>query len=90
MKSGEADTIAASIDLSVLRGLDDQEIQDAVEELNRSTAAIEKQTKSLRLQQNAMSTLVRKNVGNDEARSRADRSQQRKWNMEKGQISAAV
>jgi hypothetical protein len=90
VKSGEADTLVASQDLSRIRGLNDQEIQDAIEELKRSTAAIEKQNETLRLQQNAMSTLVKKNARAGEARSHKDKSQQRKWNTEKGNIASAV
>lgn len=90
VKSGEADTIAATQDLSVLRNFSDKEIEEAVEELKRSTAVIEKQTEVLRLQQNAMSTLVKNNTRNNQARSQTERTQQRKWNVEKGHISAAV
>ena len=73
-----------------MRSLDDKEIQTAVEELKRSTAAIEKQTEALRLQQNAMRTLVKNNARNDQARAQSDENQQRKWDSEKGQISAVV
>lgn len=89
-KSGEASTLAASQDLSTIRGLNDQEIQDAIEELKRSTAAIEKQSEALKLQQNAMNTLVKSNTRAGEARFHTDISQQRKWNVEKGHILSAV
>jgi multidrug resistance efflux pump len=90
VKTGEANTLAATHNLSTIRGLDDREIQAAVEELKRSTAAIEKQTDALRAQQSALNTFVKSNAQNSQVRSQADKSQQRKWNVEKGQISAAV
>jgi hypothetical protein len=79
-----------SQDLPTIRGLNDQEIQDAIEELKRSTAAIEKQTEALLLQRNAMNTLVKNNTRAGEARSHMDKSQLRKWNVEKGHIVSAV
>lgn len=90
LKSGEANTLAASQDLSTVRDLNDQEVQDAIEELKRSTTAIEKQTEALKLQQNAMSTFVKSNTRAGEARSHTNKSQQRKWNVEKGHIVSAV
>ena len=73
-----------------MEGLNDQEVQDAIEELKRSTAAIEKQSEALRLQQNAMSALVKNDRRTSQARSHADKEQIRKWEMEKGHISSAV
>jgi len=90
VKSGEADKLAAVHDLSAVQGLDDQEILDAIEELKRSTAAIEEQTKTLKMQQVAMSVLVKGNTRSGQTRAQAERNQTRKWNVEKGQISAAV
>jgi hypothetical protein len=73
-----------------MEGLNDQEIQDAIEELKRSTSAIEKQSEALRLQQNAMSALVKNDKRTSQTRSRADEGQIRKWDVEKGHISGAV
>jgi hypothetical protein len=89
-KSGEADILAASQDLSTIQGVNDQDIQNAIEELRRSTAAIEKQTETLKLQYNAMSTLVKSNTRAGEARSHTNKTQQRKWNVEKNHIVSAV
>ena len=89
LKTGEAETLAAQ-DLSLVESLNDREIQDAIEELKQSTAAIEKQTEALRLQQNAMSTLVKNEKRASQARSHADKEQLRKWDVEKGHISGAV
>lgn len=90
VRNDEADAIAAAHDLSAIRGLDDDEIRDAVEEFKRSTTAIEKQTEFLKLQHHAMGTLMKNKTRNDQARAQFEKSQQRKWNTEKGQISASV
>jgi hypothetical protein len=82
--------LAASQDLTQTRGFSDQEIQDAIEELKRSTAAIEKESAALRLQQTALSTLMKNNTRAAEARAYTEKSQQQKWNMEKAHISSAV
>ncbi|PSS28396.1 hypothetical protein M430DRAFT_47402 [Amorphotheca resinae ATCC 22711] len=90
VKSGEADAFAASQDLSAIRGLNDQDMQQAIEELQRSTAAIEKQSETLRLQQNAMKMLINSSAQVEQARSQTNKSQQRKWDMERGHIITAV
>lgn len=88
-KSGEYDVLAAQ-DLSLVQGLNDYEIQNAIEELKRSTAAIEKQSEALKLQQNAMNTLVKNNKRISQARAQTDKSQLRKWDVEKGQLNATI
>ncbi|KAH7348726.1 hypothetical protein BKA65DRAFT_266279 [Rhexocercosporidium sp. MPI-PUGE-AT-0058] len=88
-RSGEAERLAAQ-DLSLVRGLNDQEIQTAIEELKRSTAAIERQSEALRLQQNAMNALVKTEKRTSQARSHTERDQLRKWDVEKGHITAAI
>jgi len=88
-KSGKADALAAQ-DLSAVPGLNDQDIQVAIEELKRSTVAIEKQTESLKLQQNALSMLVKGNERLHQGQSQANKNQQRKWDVERGNISASV
>jgi hypothetical protein len=76
--------------MSTVVGIDEQEIHNAIEELKRSTAAIEKQTETLKLQQKALSTLVKSNAKAIEARSGTNRDQQRKWEVEKMHILSAV
>jgi hypothetical protein len=88
-KTGEADALAAQ-DLSLIQGLNEQEIQTAIEELKRSTAAIEKQSEVLRLQQNAMNALVKNGKKAVQGRSHAENAQVRKWDVEKGHINSAV
>ena len=88
-KSGEADRLAAQ-DLSSIQGLNDAEIRDAIEELKRSTAAIEKQSEALRAQQNAMSALVKSDQRTSQSRAQTNNSQLKKWNAEKGHVGKAV
>lgn len=89
VKNGEIDALAAQ-DLSMVQGLNDYEIENAIEELRRSTSAIEKQTEALKLQQNALASLVKNNKRTSQARTNTEKGQIRKWDVEKGQISAAI
>ena len=88
-KNGQIEILATQ-DLSLVQGLNDQELQNAVEELKRSTTAIEKQTEALKLQQNAMASLVKINKRTNQARAHTEKGQVRKWDVERGQINAAV
>lgn len=88
-KTGEFERLAAQ-DLSAVHGQNDSEIRDAIEELKRSTAAIEKQSEALKLQQNAMGTLVKNNQRNSQARSLSSDTQVKKWNVERDRVSRAV
>ena len=89
VKSGEADRLAAQ-DLSMVEGLNDREIRDAIEELKRSTASIEKQTEALKLQQNAMSALVKNEQRTSQARAYSDQAQLRRWETERSQVGQQV
>lgn len=77
-------------DLSLVYPHDDSELKSAIEELQRSTAAIQKQSETLRIQQDAMKSLVKSNRSVSEARARADDLQQRKWASEREQLSTEV
>ena len=90
VRNGDVEAIASAYDLAAIRGLEHDEIRDAVEELKRSTAAIEKQTETLRLQQNAMNTLIKNKSRNDQARVQSEKSQLRKWSTEKDQAVSSV
>lgn len=76
--------------MSLVQSMSDGELAEAVEELKRSTAAVEKQTEILRLQQNAMSSFAKNNTHAIKARSQMDANQIRRWDIEKGQIKQAV
>ncbi|KAK2733844.1 hypothetical protein CKAH01_08258 [Colletotrichum kahawae] len=68
-KYGQVDKLVASQDLAAVQALSEREIQKAIDELNRSTAAIVKQTETLKQQQDALAKLVKTNAKVQEARS---------------------
>ncbi|KAL0932460.1 uncharacterized protein CTRU02_213413 [Colletotrichum truncatum] len=68
-KSGQIDKLVDAQDLATVQALSEREIQKAIDELNRSTAAIVKQTETLRQQQDALAKLVTSNAKVEEARS---------------------
>ncbi|EHK96979.1 hypothetical protein M7I_7304 [Glarea lozoyensis 74030] len=88
-KSGDVERLSSQ-DLSGVQALNESEIEDAIEELKRSTAAIEKQTESIRLQQNAMRSLVKNEQRAREARASSTAAQHRKWSEESAQVSKAI
>lgn len=90
LQSGEADKIANSQDLSSICELSDEQLHTAIEELQRSTIAIEKQSEELRSQQNALALLVKNNKKTGVARAEADTKQLHKWEAEKAQVNSAV
>ncbi|KAL2880243.1 hypothetical protein SGCOL_004292 [Colletotrichum sp. CLE4] len=67
--SGQVDKLVESQDLAAVQAVSEREIQTAIEELNRSTAAIVKQTETLKQQQDALSKLVKTHSRVEEARS---------------------
>jgi hypothetical protein len=71
-KSGKADQLGASVDLATVQAFNDQEIKDAILELNRSTDAINKQTETLKHQQDALARLVKGTAKDVDARSALD------------------
>ncbi|RDW59618.1 hypothetical protein BP6252_12705 [Coleophoma cylindrospora] len=90
LKSGDIDSGFAAQDTALVQSMSEAELAEAVEELKRSTAAIEKQTETLKLQHNAMSTLVKNNAHASKTRSQMDANQIRRWDIEKSQIKQAV
>lgn len=88
-QTGEANTLSQN-DLSLVLDLNSCELQTAIENLRKSTVAIEKNNEKLRLQQSALSNLIRNEKRTRQARSQVEKGQIRKWGAEKGSISAAV
>ncbi|EMR90078.1 hypothetical protein BcDW1_1252 [Botrytis cinerea BcDW1] len=89
-QSGDAEKLASLQNSSSISDLSDEQLHTAIEELQRSTTAIEKQSEALRSQQNALALIVKnyKKVG--VARTESDTKQLRKWEAENGQVSSAV
>lgn len=89
-KSGQVDKLAERHDLADVQAVTEDEIRAAVEEISRSTAAITKQTETLRLQQDALSRLVKK-AGESESRRRDfELSRQQNSGTERKFVSAEV
>jgi hypothetical protein len=89
-KSGDVESLEEITDLSLVRGLSDEKLQNAIADLKRSTSAIEKQTETLRIQQDALSSLVKSNRKDSEARSAVNSMQHRAWTAEFRTLSSEV
>lgn len=73
-----------------MRALTDHEIQEAINQLQSSTAAIEKQSEILRVQQDAVASLVALNGRQAQRRTAANGLQHRTWITENEQINSAL
>ncbi len=73
-----------------MRALSDQDIQDAINQLQESTPAIEKQSELLRVQQDAVASLVFFNAKQSQSRSSANGLQNRTWTRENEQVNSAL
>ncbi|KAF3769449.1 hypothetical protein M406DRAFT_343702 [Cryphonectria parasitica EP155] len=89
-RNGKADDLVAAADLSAVHALNDQEICDAIEELNRSTSAINKQTEALVQQQDALSRLISSSGTAVDARSNLEIKQIHKWESDRQALNTAV
>ncbi|AEO68724.1 a3180d0a-819e-45aa-94ff-4af92c298886 [Thermothielavioides terrestris] len=88
--SGLAERLASSSDLSAARVLSDQETKDAIEELNRSTQAIMRQTETLKKQQESLDRLVNASRLGAQDRDALEASQVRKWNAQRRDLESGV
>jgi hypothetical protein len=73
-----------------MRGVSDLDIQNAIEQLQKSTAAIEKHTETLKAQQEAVASLVKENRQHHAARAAADSTQYRAWMTENNHTRSVV
>ncbi|OHW99683.1 hypothetical protein CSPAE12_01584 [Colletotrichum incanum] len=89
-KSGQIDKLVASQDLAAVQALSEREIQTAIDELNRSTAAIVKQTETLKQQQDALAKLVKSNAKVEEARSDLVFQRNQKHDSERKKMMTSV
>lgn len=67
-KSGQVDRLAELHDLGEVQAVNEDDIRAAIEELNRSTGEINKQTETLKQQQDALARLVKKRDEAEQAR----------------------
>lgn len=68
----------------------EDDISSAIEELNRSTDAISKQTETLKLQQDAVSRLIKKAADSDTRRQDFELVRQRRSKAEQQYVAAEV
>ncbi|ROW17619.1 hypothetical protein VPNG_00818 [Cytospora leucostoma] len=89
-RNGKADDLAASANLSTTQALTDQELKDAIDELARSTEAINKQTETLRQQQDALSRLLTTGGKIGGARSHLEAKRLYNWDTDRKHLNTAV
>jgi hypothetical protein len=79
-----------SSDLTAAHILSDQEIKDAIRELNRSTQAITRHTELLKQQQEALNRLVESRLHTREERAATEAGQARKWHAGRSDLASRV
>jgi anion-transporting ArsA/GET3 family ATPase len=89
-KTGQVDKLVSGQDLGTCQGVNEEEIRTAIEELNRSTDAIAKQTETLKQQQNALDRLVKANAKNSEARSELEFKRAERRDVDRKRATVAV
>ena len=89
-KNGEVDRLAGLHDLAEVQAVTEDEIRAAVEELERSTDAITKQTETLQQQQDALARLVKKTRESEDRRHDFELERCRKSESERKHIAAEV
>ncbi|KAJ4303923.1 hypothetical protein N0V88_001523 [Collariella sp. IMI 366227] len=89
-EAGLAERLAMSSDLTTARVLSDQEIKDAIDELNRSTNAITRHTEILRQQQDALHRLLDVDRQSAGQRGAIDAGRARKWEAQRRGLAAAA
>lgn len=89
-ESGQVDRLADLHDLSDVQATREADIKAAVEELKRSTAAINKQTETLRHQHDALSRLVAKRAEGESRRRAEELACLRRSESERMRVSSEV
>lgn len=82
--------LVASADLATVQPLGEQELKDAILELQRSTVAISKQIDSLRQQHEAVSRLVNGSRKDRDARASLEARQLQTWEAKRRSVHSAV
>ncbi|KAH7267694.1 uncharacterized protein BKA55DRAFT_556413 [Fusarium redolens] len=86
-KSGQVDQLADLYDLGEVQAVNEDDVRAAIEELNRSTATISKQTETLKQQRDALARLVKKR---DEAESQRRDLEEARLNKTKHALKKLV
>lgn len=77
-------------DLAEVQAINEAELRAAIDELQRSTSTISKQTQTLRQQQDALSRLLKKQAESDVKRRDLAHGRRRKAEVERRQIAHEV
>lgn len=80
----------AATDLSTVLALRENDIQNAIDELTRSTEAINKQTDALHWQQDALSRLIANSGKNGDVRANLETKRAYKWESDHKALNTAV
>lgn len=89
-RSGRTETLQAATNLSTVLALRDQDLQDAIHELTRSTEAINRQTDALRQQHDALSRLIASSGKNGDLRANLEAKRTHKWESDQKALNTAV
>ncbi|KAK0711931.1 hypothetical protein B0H67DRAFT_602550 [Lasiosphaeris hirsuta] len=89
-KAGLTERLAKATDLAAVQSLSEQEIKDAIQELNRSTEAISKQTETLKLQHEALDRLVSGTKKDVDARAGLESTQVQRWETRRRSLVQTV
>lgn len=89
-RSAKTDGLQAATDLSTVLPFRPRDIQDAIDELTRSTEAINQQTHALRQQQDALARLVASSGKNGDVRANIEAKRAQKWDADQKALNTAV
>ncbi|KAB5517503.1 hypothetical protein GE09DRAFT_566794 [Coniochaeta sp. 2T2.1] len=88
--SGKADQLAASLDAATAPLFHDEDIKAAIQELNRSTDAIGKQTETLKHQQDALARLIKNGSKDTQAREHLDLKHSQVLDFDRKSVKSSV
>lgn len=89
-QSGEVDQLVASEDLTIVPAVTEEELKAAIEELDRSTASIARQTDTLKQHHNALAKLISDDAKAADTRSRLAEKRAAKQDAERKSLLTTV
>lgn len=89
-RHGKIESLEAAANMPTVLPLRDQDIQDAINELDQSTEAINKQTDALRQQHDALSRLIANSGKNGDLRANLEAKHTHQWGSDYKSLSTAV
>ncbi|ROT38141.1 hypothetical protein SODALDRAFT_379357 [Sodiomyces alkalinus F11] len=89
-QSGEVDQLVTSQDLAIVPSVTEEELKTAIEELNRSTASITRQTETLKQHHNALAKLIEADAKAADSRSMLAAKKAAKQDAERKRLLTTV